>query len=84
MMKIHSLKIKDEYLENLLSGIKKVEIRLNDRDYQVGDNLKFSHHIFGTKYKEVHFEITRILEIRKMPSSRIYPDKLKGLNDATV
>jgi len=38
---IHDLKINVEYLENLLSGIKKSEIRINDRDYQKGDTLKF-------------------------------------------
>ena len=40
-MIIHELKIQDEYLNNLKFGYKKAEIRLNDRDYQVGDILKF-------------------------------------------
>jgi hypothetical protein len=39
----HSLKIEENYLENLLSGRKRVEIRYNDRDYQVGDQLEFSN-----------------------------------------
>lgn len=38
----HSLKINPEYLENLISGIKKNEIRFNDRDYQNGDTLEFN------------------------------------------
>jgi ASC-1-like (ASCH) protein len=38
---VHSLKIEDKYLERLVSGEKKAEIRYNDRDYQVGDILIF-------------------------------------------
>ena len=38
---IHRLKINKEYLQNLINGRKKSEIRLNDRDYQIGDVLEF-------------------------------------------
>jgi len=38
---IHKLKIKPEYLQRLVDGTKKAEIRINDRDYQVGDILEF-------------------------------------------
>lgn len=60
---IHNLKINDEFLENLSNGTKKCEIRLNDRDYQKGDTLRFSR---GVSYprpvviKEYLFEITHI------------------------
>lgn len=37
----HSLKIGEERLTNLVHGRKKVEIRVNDRDYQAGDTLQF-------------------------------------------
>lgn len=37
----HGLKIGCEYLENILLGRKTFEIRRNDRDYQVGDYIKF-------------------------------------------
>lgn len=40
-MTTHLLKIEKVYLDNLLSGKKKSEIRYNDRDYQVGDILRF-------------------------------------------
>ena len=53
----HYLKIELNYLENLLSGKKKAEIRFNDRDYQVGDTLLFPTDYAG-KYHE--FEITHI------------------------
>jgi len=41
-MKLHELKIKAEYANAKLKGIKPFEIRLNDRDYQVGDIIKYT------------------------------------------
>jgi ASC-1-like (ASCH) protein len=35
----HIVKIKQEYLDNIRAGKKKCEIRFNDRDYQVGDEM---------------------------------------------
>jgi len=56
---IHKLKIEANYFKNLLSGIKKVEIRLNDRDYQRGDILQFDVYLDG-RWVERTFEITHI------------------------
>lgn len=39
--RVHELKIEKEYLSNLYNGVKRSEIRFNDRDYQKGDILKF-------------------------------------------
>jgi hypothetical protein len=44
---LHVLKIKECFLERRRSGEKPFEIRLNDRDYQVGDRV-----IFKTLWKE--------------------------------
>lgn len=38
-MKHHKLKIKPEYLTEIILGNKTFEIRLNDRDYEVGDKV---------------------------------------------
>lgn len=38
---IHELKIKQHWLIRALTGEKKVEIRVNDRDYQPGDGIRF-------------------------------------------
>lgn len=38
---IHRIKIEKHYYERLVNCEKKAEIRKNDRDYQVGDTLKF-------------------------------------------
>lgn len=38
---IHNLKIKKRYADRILTGKKTFEVRLNDRDYQKGDRIKF-------------------------------------------
>jgi hypothetical protein len=67
--RIHELKIEDCYLENLASGRKKVEIRFNDRDYQVGDILLFKkvkeidricHNKGKVKTTEYRFTVTHV------------------------
>lgn len=40
-MKLHELKIKHEYLVDVATGKKTFELRKNDRDYQVGDLIRF-------------------------------------------
>lgn len=41
-MKLHELKIKSAYAFAKLAGNKMFEIRLNDRDYRVGDVVKYT------------------------------------------
>jgi len=38
---LHQLKIKQCYLCHILEGIKTFEVRKNDRDFQVGDIIRF-------------------------------------------
>jgi uncharacterized protein YqfB (UPF0267 family) len=38
---IHELKIKQCYLIHILEGKKTFEVRKNDRDFQVGDTIRF-------------------------------------------
>ena len=39
MRKMHDLKIEPKYLDDIRKGNKKFEVRLNDRDYKIGDFL---------------------------------------------
>ena len=39
MGKVHYIRIQEVYYDRVISGNKTFEIRLNDRDYQVGDKL---------------------------------------------
>ena len=40
--RIHQIKIQDKFYRAIASGTKTFEIRNNDRNYQVGDLLKFN------------------------------------------
>jgi len=40
-MRLHILKIKPEFFLKVLSGVKRFEIRNNDRDFQVGEFINF-------------------------------------------
>lgn len=68
-MKLHELKVKDEYFREVLRENKTFELRKNDRDYQVGDLIHFvdiegSNHIIGNPFynKNLVFQITYILK----------------------
>lgn len=45
-MKIHELKIKEEYYRAIIDGNKTFELRKNDRDYQEGDLIQFKDDLF--------------------------------------
>lgn len=40
-MKLHEIKIKEDYFNAILRGEKTFELRKNDRDYKVGDLIHF-------------------------------------------
>lgn len=62
-MKLHELKIKNEYWVYVHQGLKTFELRKNDRDYQVGDLINFK--VIASNYeiqdKDV-YQITYILK----------------------
>jgi len=62
-MKIHALKCWSEPFNEILSGKKKFEYRLNDRNYEVGDELVLREWNIGTGYtgREVTRKVTSIL-----------------------
>lgn len=44
-MKIHDMKIWPEYFRDVKAGRKKAEIRLDDRDYKIGDLLHLMEYL---------------------------------------
>lgn len=56
----HELKIHPEHYKNVLLGIKKVEVRLNDRNYQERDLLILNEFDPITKRYTGNFEIRKI------------------------
>jgi ASC-1-like (ASCH) protein len=63
-MKTHTLKTISPYFELLWSGAKTFECRLNDRGYQVGDELRLREYdASNSTYRgsEIHAVVTHIL-----------------------
>lgn len=54
----HFLKITSVHFRRLTTGQKKFEIRLNDRDYQVGDLIEFIPFTTSPNYMEGQFHPT--------------------------
>ena len=63
-MKLHELKIKEEYFYAILRGDKTFELRKNDRDYQVGDLIHFTK-TDGYEYFDHSKDVYRIIYILK-------------------
>lgn len=62
--RIHKLKLRPEYYEAIISGKKRSEVRINDRDYKVGDIIKFNEYDRTKGYTgrtSIFFTITYIL-----------------------
>lgn len=62
-IKMHELKTLPKFFGAQLKGIKKFEVRYNDRDYRVGDILVLQEYSPERGYtgKYLHVEITYIL-----------------------
>lgn len=62
-VKMHELKTLPEFFCAQLKGVKKFEVRFNDRNYQVGDILVLQEYSQERGYtgKYLHVEITYIL-----------------------
>lgn len=62
-MSIHELKTHPEYFQKSIDGIKDFEIRINDRNFQVGDEIVLKEFDYQMKYtgREIYGHITYIL-----------------------
>lgn len=61
--KLHELKIQSEYFAEVLAGRKTHEVRINDRDYQVGDCLNLREIDSNGEYtgQEMNIQISHVL-----------------------
>lgn len=62
-MRVHNLKIKPKYFEDVKKEIKKFEVRFNDRNFKVGDLIvleEFDNRGYTGKY--ISAEITYICD----------------------
>lgn len=77
-MKLHELKIKAEYANAKLKGIKPFEIRLNDRDYKVGDIVKYTcidSPYVNDKIKDKLYHIVFITDYMQKEGYVVFCDK---------
>ena len=69
----HELKIYPEYYKQILLGLKKVEIRLNDRNYQEGDLLILNEFDPKTE-KYTSFQVKRKVDLIIRDVAGLDPD----------
>ena len=65
-MKTHELKLNQQFEKAIWSGVKPFEIRKNDRDFQVGDFIRFfvvddKGNGWASLLNNITFEITYVL-----------------------
>lgn len=61
--KIHEIKIDTIFFPDVMAGVKRFELRKNDRDYRVGDILKMMEYDHGRKTgRFVIVKVTYMLE----------------------
>lgn len=80
-MKLHYLKIKAEYANAKLRGDKSFEIRLNDRDFRVGDVVKYTcidDPIVDEKISKELYYITYITNFGQKDGYVVFGDREVG------
>jgi Domain of unknown function (DUF3850) len=66
-MKVHELKTLRPYFQDVYSGVKKFEVRFNDRDFQVNDLLGLEEFDGATQTYTGRYIIRRITYILNDP-----------------
>lgn len=77
-MKLHELKLLEQYAQAKKDGIKPFEIRLNDRDFKVGDLVKYNIVETYIEPTPPHRTLTReskITELVKYFNNRVFKIK---------
>lgn len=74
MTKYHDLKIKQEFFEPIASGIKTFEIRKNDRDFKVNDEITLHEVTEDGLFtdRSLNFKITYICDYEQKPGYVVF------------
>ena len=78
----HELKIKAEYFIQKLHNRKNFEIRLNDRNYQVGDFIKYNvidNSTLNEVAQEKLYQITYIANFEQKENFVVFGDRLVNI-----
>lgn len=66
-MRLHNIRVLDVFADDILSGVKSFEVRLNDRMYQMGDIINYTvvddvgkmiEHPLSKKYFRITFVLS--------------------------
>ena len=75
---IHNIKLLREYAYSKINGIKPFEIRLDDRNYKVGDFVKYTipdDNVLNTTFKNRLYKIEYITHYQQKPGYIVFADK---------
>ena len=75
---IHNIKLLREYAYSKIKGIKPFEIRLDDRNYKVGDFVKYTiqdDNVLNTTFKNRLYKIEYITHYQQKPGYIVFADK---------
>lgn len=64
-LRVHNLKVKPQYFKDILRGVKKFEVRRNDRNFKVNDLMVLEEYDSKNKVytgKYINTEITYVLD----------------------
>ena len=77
-MKLHNLKIEEKYAVAKLAEVKLFEIRLDDRNYQLGDLINYTvegNEPLNRRIKENIYQITYITDYKQKPGYIVFAEK---------
>jgi hypothetical protein len=77
----HHIKLMSEYARAKLKGLKPFEIRLNDRNYKVGDLVKYTipdDEILNKVFKDMTYRIVYITNYAQKDGYIVFTDRLLG------
>ena len=79
--KMHNIKLMSEYARAKLQGIKPFEIRFDNRNYEVGDLIKYSipdDEMLDKVFRDMTFRIIYITDYEQKEGYIVFTDKLIG------
>lgn len=61
-MKTHILKVKTKYITEIIAGLKRYEVRLDDRNYEVGDVIILSDYGCESALNDVYYQALCVIK----------------------
>lgn len=84
-MKLHEIKLMSEYAKAKASGLKPFEIRKNDRDYKVGDLVRYivpDDKDLNRRFAKVLYQILYITDYEQKDGYVVFSDRYVSTLDS--